>query len=216
MRFKSATGHYTQFTALKCSGCRFLKLVFFLCASNPPLKSHTDMLSSCSKSSIPGNSILGNMIYRHTYEYRDEPSFAHAKVDAFVTNDLQQDEDKSESSSFETRSQESYCECEFGTAIEPCEEDTAMPPPLPYYHRNSESSAPIKSGLARASSDQDLRRGARGKDLLWSPHMHQSMPNMRSFRPVHNRRMGSTVEFIRKKQDFASRVEEFEALLAGL
>ena len=95
-------------------------------------------------------------------------------------------------------------------------EDTAMPPPQPYYHRHVESSAPARLGLTRATSDQNLRRTARAKEFLRSPHMQQSLPNLCNSRLEYNRRIGSTEDFRQTKHDLTSRIDEFEALLADL
>ena len=91
-----------------------------------------------------------------------------------------------------------------------------MPPPQPYYHRHVESSAPARLGLTRATSDQNLRRTARAKEFLRSPHMQQSLPNLCNSRLEYNRRIGSTEDFRQTKHDLTSRIDEFEALLADL
>ena len=80
------------------------------------------------------------MFLQDEYEYIGEPSIPHSRGAAhpFVSNDVQPD------SSFES---------EFGSEMDSYE-DTAMPPPLPYYHRHTESSGPAKLGLTRATSDQ--------------------------------------------------------------
>ena len=142
------------------------------------------------------------MFRQEEYEDMAEPSIPHSQGTGhpLVSNDLQAD---------------SCFESEFGSEMDSCEE-AAMPPPRPYYHRHVESSAPAKLGLTRAISDQNLRRAARAKEFLRSPHMQQSLPNLYNSRMEYNRRIGSTEEFRQTKQDLASRVDEFEALMADL
>ena len=148
--------------------------------------------------------------------YFDQDSCALSAADASITDDLR--EDKPESPFFDSRSHDSCCEYVAGTEEE-AHGDIAMLPPLPYYLRNVDSSVPVKlahDARKRGSSFQNLRREARAKDFLRSPQMYQSMPSLCSSRSMHNRRMGSMMDFLPNKANLASRIKEFEALLADL
>ena len=168
------------------------------------------------------------MYRQQRFVYFNQHSYAHSKADASIANDLRLHEDKPDNSLFEAVSQDSCCESEFGSEEEACD-DIAMRPPLPYnlrnlessvyYLRNLESSVPNNlshDARKRGSSFQNLRREACEKDSPWSPQMSQAMPSLCSSRSMHNRRMGSTMEFLPKKANLASRIKEFEALLADL
>ena len=152
------------------------------------------------------------MFLTHHYEGYSEHSVPQGTSHPFETVNMRPEEDNS---SFDYLSQDSCCDLEFESEMDSCEE-AAMPPPRPYYHRHVESSAQAKLGLTRATSDQNLRRAARAKEFLRSPHIQQSLPNLYNSRLEYNRRIGSTEEFRQTKQDLASRIDEFEALLADL
>ena len=89
---------------------------------------------------IHRNLSSSTMFLQDENDYIGEPSIPHSRGTAhpFVSNDMQPD---------------SCFESEFGSERDSYE-DTAMPPPLPYYHRHTESSGPAKLGLTRATSDQ--------------------------------------------------------------
>ena len=155
----------------------------------------------------------------HKMGYFNQDSCALPAADASITDDLH--EDKPESLIFDFRSQDSCCEDVAGSECteEEAHGDIAMLPPLPYYLRNVDSSVPVKlahDARKRGSSFQNLRREARAKDFLRSPQMYQSMPSLCSSRSMHNRRMGSMMDFLPNKANLASRIKEFEALLADL